>query len=158
MKRTVFIVSILMISVGLAGCGKKQPSLEEMQEPLSMEALSVINTTAQTLPEPKVSEPKAPSVTLGAPAAPAELQPLPPSGPYKPTAIEIQTALRNSGYYTGNIDGKTGPLTKKAIADFQEANGLQADGKVGLKTWAALSGYLNPVPKEPAKTKPARKR
>lgn len=55
---------------------------------------------------------------------------------------QIQAALRNSGFDPGSIDGKIGPKTKKAIKDFQAANGLAADGKVGQKTWAKLSRYL----------------
>ena len=72
-----------------------------------------------------------------------ELMPLPPQGPYKPTGIEIQTALKNAGFYTGNVDGKLGPKSKKAIEAFQSANGLKADGKVGAKTWELLSKHLS---------------
>ena len=56
---------------------------------------------------------------------------------------KIQTALKNAGYYTAEIDGKMGPLTKKAIRDFQRDNNLQVDGKVGPRTWGKLSHYLN---------------
>jgi len=55
---------------------------------------------------------------------------------------QIQTALKNAGYDPGPIDGKVGAKTKKAIKDFQAANGLKADGKVGTKTWAKLSAYI----------------
>lgn len=55
---------------------------------------------------------------------------------------QIQTALKNAGFDPGPIDGKIGPKTKKAIKDFQAANGLTADGKVGPETWAKLSKYL----------------
>ena len=55
---------------------------------------------------------------------------------------KIQTALKNAGFYTGNIDGKIGSGSKKAIAAFQQSKGLKADGKVGPKTWAALEAYL----------------
>jgi len=158
MGKIVFIVSVLIVSFALAGCGKKQPSLEEMQEPLSMEALSAINTTAQTLPESKIIEVKAPLVAQSVSMPQPELQPLPPSGPYRPTAVEIQTALRNAGYYSAAVDGKIGPLTKKAIEDFQKANGLEIDGKVGLKTWVALSSYLNPPAKAPTASTPGKKK
>jgi len=158
MGKIVFIVSVLIVSFALAGCGKKQPSLEEMQEPLSMEALSAINTTAQTLPEPKIIEAKAPLAAQKVSMPQPELQPLPPSGPYRPTAVEIQTALRNAGYYSAAVDGKIGPLTKKAIEDFQKANGMQIDGKVGPKTWVALSSYLNPPAKVPAVSAPVKKK
>jgi len=55
---------------------------------------------------------------------------------------QIQTALKNAGYDPGTIDGKLGAKSKKAIKDFQAANGLKADGKIGPKTWAKLSTYL----------------
>ena len=55
---------------------------------------------------------------------------------------QIQTALKNAGFYTGKIDGKIGPGSKKAIEDFQQSKGLKADGKVGPKTWTALEQYL----------------
>jgi peptidoglycan hydrolase-like protein with peptidoglycan-binding domain len=55
---------------------------------------------------------------------------------------QIQTALKNAGYYDGLIDGKMGKKTRRAIRGFQKANNLNADGKVGKQTWAVLSGYL----------------
>lgn len=55
---------------------------------------------------------------------------------------QIQLALKKAGLYTGNLDGKIGPLTKQAIQKFQDTRGLHADGEVGPKTWAALSPYL----------------
>lgn len=56
---------------------------------------------------------------------------------------EIQTALKNAGFYSGDIDGDIGPTTKKAIKAFQTANGLKPDGKVGPETWRKLIPYLN---------------
>jgi peptidoglycan hydrolase-like protein with peptidoglycan-binding domain len=55
---------------------------------------------------------------------------------------DIQTALKAANFYAGNIDGKIGPKTKKAIVEFQKATGLKADGKVGPKTWMELEKYL----------------
>jgi N-acetylmuramoyl-L-alanine amidase len=37
-------------------------------------------------------------------------------------------------------DGAFGPNTKKAVSDFQRANGLTADGVVGNNTWSKLIG------------------
>ncbi|HRZ13908.1 MAG TPA: peptidoglycan-binding domain-containing protein [Candidatus Omnitrophota bacterium] len=59
-----------------------------------------------------------------------------------PNAGEIQTALKNAGFFKGVIDGKIGSQTKEAVRKFQEANGLNPDGNVGSKTWALLSKYL----------------
>ena len=136
MKKYVFIVlSILAVSY-LVGCGKKEEALEEMQEPMPIEQAGQFGVETKAMPE---------SATLteqDATATGAKLEPLPPSGPYTPSAKEIQLALKNAGLYAGLIDGKIGPMTKKAIEEFQKANNLKADGKVGLKTWAALSSYL----------------
>ena len=60
----------------------------------------------------------------------------------QPTIRQIQTALKNAGFDPGSIDGQMGAKTRKAIRDFQSANGLSADGKVGRRTWAVLSLYL----------------
>ena len=54
---------------------------------------------------------------------------------------EVQICLQNAGFYKGKIDGVKGKSTKKAIKEFQKANGLKADGKVGPKTWELLSKY-----------------
>ena len=81
--------------------------------------------------------------TTSVPVSTKEVLPLPPQGPYKPTGMEIQTALKNAGFYTGNIDGKIGPKSKKAIEDFQKANGLKADGKVGAKTWELMNKHTS---------------
>lgn len=51
---------------------------------------------------------------------------------------EIQTVLKNLGFYKGKVDGISGPLTKSAIKNFQKSKGLAADGIVGTKTRNAL--------------------
>ena len=58
------------------------------------------------------------------------------------TALKVQTALKNAGYYAGKLDGKIGPGTKAAVIAFQRAQGLSADGVVGRKTWEALKQHL----------------
>ena len=56
---------------------------------------------------------------------------------------DIQRALKNAGVYSGNVDGKVGPQTRKAIENFQMSNNLKPDGVVGKKTWEALQKYLD---------------
>ncbi|MDD5634414.1 MAG: peptidoglycan-binding domain-containing protein [Candidatus Omnitrophica bacterium] len=58
------------------------------------------------------------------------------------TPKDIQLALKDAGFYNGAIDGEIGKNTKKAIKDFQKANGLQVDGTVGPKTKELLLRYL----------------
>ncbi len=65
---------------------------------------------------------------------------------------QIQTALKNAGIYQGSIDGKLGPASKRAIAAFQTAHNLKADGKVGPVTWAALETYVSGAPQTAVST------
>ena len=51
---------------------------------------------------------------------------------------QIQTKLKNWGYYNGSVDGIFGSRTLAAVKSFQRKNGLQVDGIVGEKTLAAL--------------------
>lgn len=143
MKKNAFIILALVSTVYLVGCGKKEVAMEESQEPMSMESLSAVTAETKAVPDAKTQATQA-APAVEATAAPVKLEPLPPSGPYKPTTQEVQTALKNAGFYSGAIDGKSGPMTKKAIEEFQKANGLKADGKVGTKTWAILGSQLNP--------------
>ncbi len=52
--------------------------------------------------------------------------------------VDIQTKLKNWGYYKGSIDGIFGTETYNAVVYFQKKNGLEVDGVVGPKTFAAL--------------------
>ena len=51
---------------------------------------------------------------------------------------EIQTRLKNWGYYFGAVDGVYGSKTEEAVRYFQRKNGLSVDGQVGNLTLAAL--------------------
>ena len=50
----------------------------------------------------------------------------------------IQTRLKRWGYYTGQVDGIFGSLTKKAVIYFQQKNGLKVDGIAGPETLSAI--------------------
>jgi murein L,D-transpeptidase YcbB/YkuD len=65
-----------------------------------------------------------------------------PSG-FELPSNNIQAALKNAGYYQGNVDGKIGPATKDALKSFQRDNGLEADGVCGRRTWDKLKPYLS---------------
>lgn len=53
----------------------------------------------------------------------------------------VQIALYRHGYYKGPIDGISGPLTKRAIRDFQRTKGLKPDGAAGKRTRAAFGRF-----------------
>ena len=55
---------------------------------------------------------------------------------------DVQTALKNAGFYKGSVDGKIGQQTKKAIESFQRKHNLTADGVIGRRTWEELKVYL----------------
>jgi hypothetical protein len=95
---------------------------------------------ATTLPitTPRVTTP---TTTTPTPTAPATV-PV-PTATLKPgdtgaQVKQLQRALAAAGYSPGAIDGSYGPGTKAAVAKFQSAHGLTADGIAGPKTLAAL--------------------
>ncbi|MDR0859138.1 MAG: spore cortex-lytic enzyme [Oscillospiraceae bacterium] len=51
---------------------------------------------------------------------------------------QIQTKLKNWGYYTGTIDGIYGSATAAAVKKFQSKNKLTADGIAGNATLEAM--------------------
>jgi uncharacterized protein (TIGR02594 family) len=55
---------------------------------------------------------------------------------------DIQTALKEKGFNPGPVDGILGALTRKAVRNFQAANGLVADGIVGPKTRSKLTNSV----------------
>ncbi len=54
---------------------------------------------------------------------------------------QVQTKLKNWGYYGGNVDGIFGYKTEQAVRWFQSANGLAVDGKCGTQTLTAMGLY-----------------
>jgi hypothetical protein len=55
---------------------------------------------------------------------------------------EVQTGLRDAGYYVGEIDGIVGPLTEDAIRAVQIAAQVTVDGWWGPQTRRALRAML----------------
>jgi len=55
-------------------------------------------------------------------------------------AVRTLQRLLNSLGFPCAVDGGFGPNTESAVKRFQEARGLEVDGKVGSDTWRALGG------------------
>lgn len=53
----------------------------------------------------------------------------------------IQSLLKQVGFYQGEVDGKMGPLTVKAIKRFQKSRNLKESGVINVKTWEELQKY-----------------
>jgi len=61
-------------------------------------------------------------------------------GSTDPFVKTVQKLLWSYGYYDGNWSGVFDSATWNAVKEFQTANNLTADGIVGTRTWAVLSG------------------
>lgn len=123
MKKFVFIISALVVSVYLFGCAE-----EEQPTTTTLEGATEILQPMGNIPS---------NLMPGA------------GGTLKIGSVfEQQTALKiadDANYYKGRIDDKKGSLTIEATKDFQKAHNLEADGKVGPKTWALLVKYIQDI-------------
>ncbi len=54
----------------------------------------------------------------------------------------IQLSLSRAGFFDSAVDGIFGPVTQRAVVDFQNSFGLTADGIVGINTWDKLSVFI----------------
>lgn len=150
-KLSAFILTAFaVVSIALYGCkGRVENPVEEtVIETTSMDLgpQSQEMLAAQTMAQQTVIEPAQTVATETIPPT-AAVQQAPAkavsaAAPITDRNKDIQTALKNAGFYTGAIDGKIGPKTKSAVQEFQKAKGLKVDGKVGPKTWAELERYL----------------
>ena len=50
----------------------------------------------------------------------------------------VQWKLQRLGYYRGELDGTYGPMTRRALLNFQRDNGLPVTGEIDADTLAAL--------------------
>lgn len=65
----------------------------------------------------------------------------PPSPPTAPVAagLDLQIRLDRAGFSPGEIDGRPGAVTRKAVAAFQKARNLPPTGRADAATLAALA-------------------
>ncbi len=97
-------------------------------------------------PTVTATTPSAAPTTTATTARPAAK---PPTSTLKPgdtgTQVKVlQRALASLGYSAGAVDGYYGTQTTQALAAFQHAHGLTADGILGSKTLQALTLALAP--------------
>jgi LysM repeat protein len=57
----------------------------------------------------------------------------------------VQVALQAHGFDPGDVDGVPGPRTRGALAAFQRAHRLKADGRIDRKTRRAFGGRGRPL-------------
>jgi hypothetical protein len=62
----------------------------------------------------------------------------PSARPFDQVVADVQAALQEQGYYKGEVDGLLGPLTREALAEYQQANGLYATQTIDEPTLNSL--------------------
>ncbi|WP_456278692.1 C40 family peptidase [Bacillus sp. AK128] len=65
------------------------------------------------------------------------------SGDKGTQVAQVQEKLKKLGYYSYSVDGVFGPLTKDAIANYQQRNGMTANGIAGVTTLKHLFANQN---------------
>lgn len=91
----------------------------------------LVETIAQSVPQ---VQPERPVLKLGSQGS---------------AVSELQGVLRLLGYYSGRVDGFYQESTASAVAQFQQAAGLNADGIVGSDTWNRLLPNAPSTPMSP---------
>lgn len=142
---TLFVIGLVIVPLAVVGCKSK---VKSEAETVSAPTEATVPTEEVVVTQAPVTEPSAAQTVSQETIPPtAAVPPSPETGKAGATDTlehnkEIQAALKAAGFYAGNVDGKIGPKTKKAIMEFQKARGLNADGRVGPKTWAELEKSL----------------
>jgi hypothetical protein len=62
----------------------------------------------------------------------------PNARPFDQVVADVQAVLQEQGYYKGEVDGLLGPLTRRALAEYQQANGLYATETIDQPTLSSL--------------------
>ncbi|APH71515.1 peptidoglycan-binding domain-containing protein [Aquibium oceanicum] len=117
-------------------------------EPLLQTRFVVEHPEAEAVPQPPAARPAPPrDVTNSVRAQPEEavagVSPAEPSATQR-TLARIQSTLQELKFYSGEIDGLSGPKTRQAISDYQKTVGLPVTGEVSDELLAALDGGAGP--------------
>ena len=145
----VTMLGLLGVLIAFTGCASRKRNKVNALEAQVGEITNELVRLDQSIQETRASVQNlesrtggsAAAISTGSAAASGSIYRT-PSGFELPSA-EIQQALKNAGYYNGNVDGKIGPGTRNAVKAFQRDNGLEADGVVGHRTWVKLKSYLS---------------
>ncbi len=134
-KMILIVMSVAMLSAGCVTTGKQH----EAESQQLQSRIADLETEVQSK-DREIAELERALEQQNQPSAGEQQQVAAPVS--KLSDEQVQTALKNAGFYNGPVDGRIGKKTKAAISAFQKAHGLKADGVAGRKTRAALMKYL----------------
>jgi hypothetical protein len=120
----------------------------QLRQPLLIRSDRAQQTVARTRPAPTPTDPVESRPRISNPetterpgaSRPAEERPVEPELPLSSPEMvrRAQTALKEQGYYEGQIDGIMGPRTASALRSFQRENKLPETGDLDPATAKAL--------------------
>jgi peptidoglycan hydrolase-like protein with peptidoglycan-binding domain len=117
------LIALVLLVIGLVAGGVFSSS------PTTTTSAASRPTTPSTTTRGKVAAISIPTSTLK-------------PGDHGPSVKVLQQGLASLGYSPGGADGQYGAATKHALANFQQANKLAADGVLGPATLGALRRAL----------------
>jgi peptidoglycan hydrolase-like protein with peptidoglycan-binding domain len=153
MKRTLTAVIALATAAGFAGLVQAQTTST------TTTPSSTAPSTYSTAPSATAPSAAAPSATAPSTTSAANPSPAPQAGMQQPASgnsfwsrnisedevRQAQQQLQAQGLYKGPIDGKVGSEMHRALARYQQQNGLRQTGTLDEQTVARIGGGAGPA-------------
>ncbi len=120
---------------------RSMPAQPAVEEPNA----SATPPRAAPAPEPRPEALVPQGVSTEAVASVSRSQPEAQASTTEERTASVQRQLKAIGLYPGEVDGLTGPQTRKAVADYQERTGLAVTGEIDDRLVARLAAEMPTV-------------